>query len=241
MIFSASLLCLRESHAQEQGPLPPQSISVGLNSDAFSGLELGYHQPVTMFSLPSCYYVKLNVPLLSSIKQKKLDTWEIKLGTTQELYGKNRFILLSGFYLFSIKHTQSLGTFLPAGFNLTLTPAYRTKNGYLGLQTSYNQVLFTYIRHSEYVKESFREIYDADNRLLDIKPRNGFYGFTGSHLSFGLEGMHIFSGRMSICYDLGLTDYLSRYTGLFNSMMFGQVPFYANIQFNYNIRKNENR
>jgi hypothetical protein len=241
LIISASLIFIHEGHAQESNSLYPKGLSIGVNSDAFTGMELGYIQPVTILSFPSYYYVRLNVPLLSSIKQKKLDTWEVKVGTTQELYSQNKFILLTDFNLFSIKHSQSLGTFVPLGFNLKVTPAYLTKNGYIGFQTSYNQVLFTYIRHSEYVKESFREIYDVNNQLLDIKPKNGFYAFTGSHLSFGLEGMFRLSDRLKMYYDFGLRDYLSKYTGLFNAMMYGQIPFYADIQFNYKIKQNENR
>lgn len=239
--FSVFVICIQEAYTQEAGSLFPNSLSIGMNSDAFTGLELGYNQPVNVFSLPSCYYFKLSVPLLSSIKQKKLDTWEIKVGTTLELYSQQKFILLSDVNLFSIKHTQSLGTFIPVGFNLKLTPGYRTKNGYIGFQTSYNQVLFTHIRHSEYVKERFNGIYDSNNKIVDVKPRNGFYALTGSHLSYGLEGMFKLSGRFNMYYDFGVRDYLSKYTGLFNSMMFGQIPFYADIKLNYKINQNGNR
>lgn len=241
LIISASLILNQESHAQETNSLFPNSISFGMNSDAFMGMEFGYNHPMTLYSVPLCYYVKLNVPFLSSIKQKNLDTWEIKVGTAQELISQNRLIVLTDFNLFSIKHTQSLGTFVPFGFNLKVTPAYRTRNGYIGFQACYNQVLFTYIRHSEYVMERFRDIYDVNNQLLDIKPKNGFYAFTGSHLSFGLEGMCKLSGRFNMYYDFGLRDYLSKYTGLFDAMMFGHIPIYVDIQLNYKISQNGNR
>jgi hypothetical protein len=128
-----------------------------------------------------------------------------------------------------------------AVWRFSSTPGYRTKNGYIGFQTNYKQVLFTYINHSEYVKERFSEIYDSNNKLIEMKPRNGFYAFTGSHLSFGLEGMFKLSGRFNVYYDFGVRDYLSKYTGLFNSMMFGQIPIYADIQLNYKIGDNENK
>jgi hypothetical protein len=241
IVIASSMICIQGGYGQDYGTLYPRSLSLGINSDSFTGLEMGYTQPMTISSLPSCYYVKLNVPLLSSIKQKKLDTWEIKIGATLDLFDQNKFIIQSDFNLFSIKHTQSLGTFIPVGFNLKITPGYRTKNGYIGFQTSYNQVLFTYIRHSEYVKERFNEIYDVNNNPMDIKPKNGFYSFTGSHISYGIEGMFKLSNRINMYYDFGMTDYLSEYTGLFNAMMLGQIPIYADIQFNYKLSQNENR
>lgn len=237
-ILSAFLTGIQDADAQESNSLSSKRLSVGLNSDAFAGLELGYLQELSILSIPSRYYIKLNVPLLSSVEQKKLDTWEIKVGVTIDLLKSKDFLFLTDVNLFSIKHTQALGTFLPFGINLKLTPAYRTKNGYIGIQAMFKQTMFTYIRHSEYVKERFSEIYDSNNNLIETQAQNGFYLFTGNHLYYGIEGMFSLSNKLDLYFDLGLIDYISKYTGFFDSMMFGQIPFYTNVQLNYLIGKN---
>lgn len=238
--FALCFFCAFQSPAQENDPLYSKSLSLGVNSDAFTGLDLGYLQESSISGLPSCYYVTLNIPLLSSIAQKKLDTWEIKAGAKLELIRLNRFTMLTDLSLFSIRHKQSLGTFLPFGFNLKITPAYRVKNGYIGFQTMFKQVLFTHIRHSDYVKERYNGIYDSNGGLMDIEPQNGFYQFTGNHLYYGIEGMFQLSNKLNMYVDLGLINYLSHYTGMFDSMMFGQIPFYTHIHFNYDIGRTGN-
>lgn len=237
LFFLVCMLLIHYIEAQESENLYSNSFIVGVNSDAFTGLDLGYLQNSTISGLPSCCYLKLNIPLLLSVKQKKLDTWELKIGTSLELMKHKRFILLSDFNLFSIKHSQILGTFLPFGINMRLTPGYRTRNGYIGFQTQYRQVLFTYIRHSEYVKERFQEIYDSNGKLMEMKPSNGLSAFTGSQLRYGIEGMFKISKRINMYYDLGLVNFLSKYTGNFDAMMYGQIPFYTDIQLNYKINQ----
>jgi hypothetical protein len=239
-IFLVCLLTLQDIRGQESQNLYSNSFTFGVNSDAFTGMELGYQHYSIFPGIPSYYYIKLNVPLLLSVKQKKVDTWEIKAGTSVELFQQNNFILLSDFNLFSIKHSQILGTFLPFGINIKLTPGFRTKNGYIGFQTRFKQVLVTYIRHSGYVKKSFDEIHDSNGNLIKMHPSNGIYAFTGHHLYYGIEGMFKISKRMNMYFDLGMINYLSKYTGNFDAMMYGQIPIYTHVQFNYKINQNEN-
>ena len=72
---------------------------------------------------------------------------------------------------------------------------------------------------------------------MDIHPQNGFYLLTGNHLYYGIEGMFRLSNKLDMYFDLGMINYISQYTGLFDSMMFGQIPFYTNIRLNYKIGK----
>lgn len=233
--FALCFIFILQCPAQENEFPYSKSLSFGINSDAFTGLDLGYLQEASISNLPSYYYIKLNIPLLSSVAQKKLDTWEINAGARLDLFGRKRMTVLTDFSLFSIRHKQSLGTFLPFGFKLKLSPACRIKNGYIGIQCMYKQTLFTYIKHSEYVKERFNEIYDSNNKIMEIQPQNGLYLFTGNHLYYGIEGMFQLSNKLDMYFDLGMINYISQYTGLFDSMMFGQIPLYTNIRLNYEL------
>jgi hypothetical protein len=237
VVLSLCFICIQQGHAQETKPLYSKGLSFGMNSEAFTGLELGCFQESSISDIPSYYYINMNIPLLSSIKQKKLDTWELKAGTQLELIRRNRWMMFTDFSLFSIRHTQSLGTFMPLGFNLKITSARMTKNGYIGFQSMFKQVLFTHITHSDYVKEKYDEIYDADNNLLELKPQNGFYLFTGNQLYYGIEGAFNISSNLDMYFDLGLIHYFSKFTGFFDAMMFGQIPFYMHLQLNYKLGK----
>lgn len=99
----------------------------------------------------------------------------------------------------------------------------------------FKQVLFTYIRHSDYAKESFKEIVDSNSKFIEMGPQNGFYRFTGNHLYYGLEVSVKFSDNLDLYFNLGLIHYFSKYTGFFDSMMFGQILFYMNLQLNCTI------
>lgn len=114
--------CMHQGQAQESEHIYNKGFSIGMNSDAFASLGPGYFQESSISGIPSYYYVKMRLPLLSSIKQKKLDSWEIEAGANFELVNRNKILLLTDFSLFTIRHKQSLGTFQPLGFNLKLHP-----------------------------------------------------------------------------------------------------------------------
>ncbi len=223
--------------AQIRSETPVSMISAAINSDAFSGMELGYQQSGRLISKPVGYYIKFNFPLASTLMKKKLDAWEIRIGSAFPVFVQQKWELLSDISLFTIRHKQSLGTFVPFGFEAKLTPACRTRSGYWGVQFRFRQALFTYMRHSSYVRERFQEIYDKDQQLVRAAPRNGFYSFTGSQLQIGIEGRFPLSGRSDMYLDLGMTHFFSPYTGAFNAMMYGQVPFYMSLQFNYKLQQ----
>jgi hypothetical protein len=235
VFFLVCWIGIRQCLAQDHKNVSSNSLSVGVNSDAFMGLGIGYLRGSALSGIPISYYFNLNVPLLSSVMQMKLDTWELEAGATLEPIRKNWFIFRTDGSLFAMKHTQQLGTFIPLGIALKLTPAYHLNKGYIGFQVMFKQVLVTHIHHSAYVREKFREIYSMDSSLSNKGPQNGFYAFTGRSLYLGIEGMFQVSSRADIYFDLGMIDYLSKYTGLLDAMMFGQIPIYTSIQLNYRI------
>jgi len=213
-----------------------RSISLGYTSETFVSMELCYVQNLGIFQEKNLQiYGRVGFPLLMIVKNHSFDSWKIELGASTELVTTNKFIIIADTYLFLLHHEQVLGNFTPVGVNLCLTPAYHFTRGTLGFQVRWNQTLTTYISHSNYVKNTFTALSTLDNSKMIIHPRNGWYGFTGSHLDFGIEGCLAMGSRYMLSIDLGLVNYLSPYTGIFDGMMMGQVPFYLEVRLFYKL------
>jgi len=85
--------------------------------------------------------------------------------------------------------------------------------------------------------EEMQNIYNSNGELLDMQPQDGFYSFTGNQLGYGIEGKFKLNNRLDMFFDWGIIDYLSKYTKGFDSMMYGQVPFYMDVRFDYKFSK----
>lgn len=227
LLFTASIYSYPLAPSEENG----RRISFGITSDAFAGLELGYSQPFQVFeNKPWHFYARFGVPVLLSAKDRSIDTWELKTGVTVTLFDKNRFCMKSDWQVFLMHHKQVLGTFLPLGINLRLTPCAQFQKGYLGFQMNYHQTIATHITHSQYVKETFNDLAGYDKIMIDIHPKDGWYSGTGSFVSFGLEGGRRINQQLYLYGDFGIIRFSSPFTGMFDAMMMGQVPFYATLR-----------
>lgn len=233
MLFSVQSLTAQFIHSDDS---QNQTVSLGFNSDAFVGMELGYAQnPGIQQEKDMRIYLCLSFPLLLAAKDKSFDSWEIKLGANLELFTTDKFGTIGDIQFFLMHHHQILGTFMPLGINLRLTPSYHFSGGYLGFQVNWNQTIATHISHSNYVKNTFTDLNVADKNLMDIHPRDGWYSSTGSHFGFGIESGWKINQRISLYGDLGIIKFSSPYTGLFDAMMMGQVPFYGDLRLFYKI------
>lgn len=225
-ILTAGGLCFGQSAFSENSS--DRFFSLGVNSDAFAGMDLGYAQnPGILAEKNFRIYVRFSFPLLQSIKDQSFDTWEIKTGINSELFRNKNFGTIGDIQLYLIHHNQVLGYFMPLGINVRLTPCYHFSKGYLGIQMNWNQTIAAHISHSRYVKDTFENLSGFDKILLDIDPKDGWYSNTGSHLCFGLESVWKVGSRFFLYGDLGIIKFSSPYTGFFDAMMMGQVPFYG--------------
>ncbi|HKK63329.1 MAG TPA: hypothetical protein VJ951_12265 [Bacteroidales bacterium] len=213
----------------------PGTIMINLNADAFAGLEFGYQHPIGISDFNFNVYAKTNFPLFLTLRQQKLDTWETKFGARSWFVEKQRFLLIGDLNLFFMRHKQVLGTFIPVGLKTNFTPAIKTKSGYIGCQIGYKQILGTHIAHSEQVKESYNDIRDINGNTYKSEPGNGWYALTGNSINLGLEAKYAFSEKIDIRFDIGMIQYISAYTEGFDSMMYGQVPFYMDLQFKFRL------
>ncbi len=209
-------------------------VSLGYTSDAFAGMALGYAQsPSILPEKDLQVYTRFSFPLLLAAKNRSFDSWEVALGANAGLFTTGKFGTIADIRVFLLHHNQVLGTFMPLGINLRLTPAYYFSGGYLGFQINWNQTIAAHISHSQYVKNTFSDLYSVNKKLMDFRPEDGWYGRTGSHVSIGIEGSRAMGSRYLLYGDLGTIKFSSPYTGIFDAMMMGQVPFFANVRLYY--------
>lgn len=199
-------------------------------------MELGYSQnPGLLQKHDLRVYSYFRIPVLLAFKNKAMSSWEIDLGANASLFSAGRFSTIADIRFFLMRHHQALGTFLPVGIHLHLTPAYHFLKGYLGFQIGWNQTVVTHISHSDYVKNTFADLTADDHLSIKNHPEDGWYGNMGSHLCFGLENGWEVGSRLFLLGDLGLILFSSPYSGMFNAMSMGQVPIYFNIRLFYKI------
>lgn len=206
-------------------------LMVGVDANAFASFNIGfgYKFQESFRHRGLLLYTNLSIPVLLSTIDRDIDTWRVDTGVSAEIFRANRIGIRSRFNLFLIRHNQVLGTFYPAGFDLQMEPVYHLENGYIGIQLGWHQVIATHITHSEYSKSAFDNIYDKNGELIDLSPKDGWYGDTGSALKAGFEWSYPFADGFEMFLDSGLISFTSPYTGLLDSMMAGQVPFYFDI------------
>jgi hypothetical protein len=232
------LASVQGSFAKSGEPAIPveRSINLGFSQDAFVAMDLGYSQnPGILKQSDLQVYARISVPIVLSIKDKSLDSWRFTLGINSGWQGVGRLGLITDVRCYVMHHKQVLGTFVPLGMKLTLTPAYKCPKGYLGFQFRWDQNLITHIAHSDYVKNTFTSITLSDNQLLDMHPEDGWYRSSGSHLGFGIEGGRTFGERSLVVVDLGILKFKSPYTGMLDAMSIGQVPLYLDMRLHYKI------
>jgi len=235
-----SILWLLSSPLEAQDPdntvQRDQMFSVGVNSDAFAGLETGYSRNTGISTNHDIQlYLRLSLPLLLNIRADGLKGWEIKVGANYQLPRKGRFGLIGDMQLYMIRHRQVLGTFLPIGIKLRITPAYYFSKSYLGFQVTWNQTIATRILHSRHVNATFQNIPTSDNIRQNSSPRDGWYTGTGSQWKFGLEGEWDSGRRVLLFGEIGVIQFSSPYTDMFDAMMLGQVPFYMTMRMHYKL------
>lgn len=226
-----TLLPASQLPAQNELSYAKKSISTGINSDAFGGIEIAYNTGISLWKKPSEIQMGISYPLLLNLKETPYTAFGINAAIENLTIQKKSFLLKTGIGMDLLFHKQISGTFFPIGIHFKAIPAFRIKNGYIGMLCRYHQTLATYIHFSHYALERFDDIYDTQGNLINIKPRDGFFRLTAQRLEIGLSMEFPLFSRYRCSVETGYVDYLSPYTNAFNAMMFGQIPVFMNCKF----------
>ncbi len=208
------------------------SITAGINSDGFFGLECGYkYKSKVIINNNELYWGShFQFPILINIKEGNIQDWEFRLSATSNVLHPSNYNINVGLSLYSIRHKQILGDFFTIGNNVRVTPRYMFKyKGYLGIQLELQNSIATHIFPSDYVASTYQELYDKNNKLICNSPKKGWYKSTGTSYKTGIEFFTPVSKKTGLYFDLGLQYFNSKYIHYFDNMAAGFVPLYMNI------------
>lgn len=236
LILIFSWICFVQMGIAQTNTFPNQSLSAAITADAFTGLEISYNNRFELFSKESIVKFNLNLPLLLNIQQKSVHALGVDISVENLTISKEKFMLLSEIGIDALYHHQVLGNFYPVSLHFRVTPSFKIKNGYIGFLFGFQQTVTSYIHFSNYVKQRFTEIYDISGNEINVNPQNGFYNFTGQQYEIGIAGRVGVFKKDFIYYETGYRDYLSAYTNAVNAMMFGQIPFFIKLRYDFAIK-----
>lgn len=174
-------------------------------------------------------YRTISVPVILVRKNGSFDTWRLDAGLISVILSANRFNLPGDLSMYFLSQRNILGDFSVIGAELKLTPALRFKNGYLGIPLKISLPVATHIRHSDLVSDTFDQIIGEDGNPIEAEPVDGWYATTGLSIRAGIGGSFAVEEKMTINSEFGFIWYPPRFTGIFDSMMIGQIPFYLDL------------
>ncbi len=210
-------------------------VSAGINADAFMGISACYYQhlPVRHEISNSYIYSGIKAPLFIALKGEGNHAGNFFAGYAYGSVLAQRFTIDGNLDLFIMNHRNVLGKFNPVGFNLRLSPGIQLQKMNIGIYFNWHQAVLTYIQHSEYSRKTYTDIPGTGSTYSS--PVDDWYFNTGESTGLGVKGSYSLSGRCIIQVDLGLVNYNSGYTSLFDAMMIGLVPFSTEIKFLYKL------
>jgi hypothetical protein len=211
-------------------------LGVGITADAFAGLEISYNRRIMLSGKASRIGLALKTPALSDVLGGTLNAAESEISLESRIISSENFLLLCETRAGIGFHNQILGVFYPANISFRITPALKTSTGYWGLTAGFRQTVANYIVFSDYTKERFNDIYDSTGKPIDQQPQNGFYPCTGQRIDIGITGRLSIMKKDYLYIEAGYSDFLSAYTGAFNAMMYGQLPFFMKLKYEITLR-----
>lgn len=208
------------------------SLYFGVSSTSFLEVTMGYAHtfPRTAGSASAIsVHGAVSVPVLLAAESGRLDTWRLEIGLDAASAIADRFEVLGGLSLYYLAQEDVLGKFSVIGAQLKLTPALHWRSGSVGLPLKLTVPLATHIRHSDVVLDTFQEMIDENGDPIDAAPADGWYAPTGLSIHAGIGGRFDLGERIALSSELGLIWYPSKHTGILDSMMIGQLPFYLDV------------
>lgn len=100
----------------------------------------------------------------------------------------------------------------------------------LGISVGWLLGLSTLLLHSDYVRQAYDDRYPAGTSGGVDGPRNGFIAFPSTRFSTGIQAGFDLTGAFALFGAGGLVFTPTSYeAGLFDTMMFGVWPFFAEL------------
>jgi len=212
-------------------------LAAGLESDAFLSTSLAYYHlvPGSRDNRASMLHAGIQVPVLLAFKGEGNHAFRLDAGYQWGGIYRERYCVDGRLDLFFMNHSAVLGTFRPVGAELNGAAGFRFRRSFLGIFCKWHHVLATHVTHSDYSKESYKEIIPGG--ISGFVPMDGWFSNTASMIGYGVRYSSPVRGRMALNVDIGAVNHLSEFTGMLDAMMIGQLPFMLEMKLFYRLQK----
>lgn len=169
-------------------------------------------------------------PLFS---QKGFD-FDFQIGAGALLHVSNRFKALTGFTWNLSKTADLNGKYLHSGFKLDMLPGYFSGKWMFAPHFSFSYQPFIHIKHSDYAKKAFSDLYPNANGKYNT-PRDGWFYQNNLTLQTGF-GIAYLQPKWHLNFTAGFQHQPNR-LGLIALPDVGIMPFYGGINFGYSLNE----
>ncbi len=171
----------------------------------------------------------LNFPLFS---QKGFD-FDLRIGAGTIIGIVNQFKVLTGL-TWNFSRTVTLnGTYFHSGFKLDVFPGYYAKRWALALHVALNYQPILHVKHSDYARDAFNDLYPLGNGLYNA-PKDGWFYQNNLTLQSGIA-LAYFRPKWHVNLTAGF-QYQSNRLGLIALPDIGILPFYGGLNIGYAIK-----
>lgn len=175
---------------------------------------------------------QVNFPLFS---QKGFD-FDFRIGAGTLIKISSQFKALAGITC-ALSRTEDLnGRYFHSGFKLDLSPGYYGKNWAFAPHLSLNYQPLINIKHSDYAKKAFQDLYPISNGQFN-SPKDGWFYQDNLTFQTGI-GVAYFQPNWHLNLTAGF-QYQPNKLGLISLPDIGIMPFYGGLNFGYSLSKKE--
>ncbi len=169
-----------------------------------------------------------NFPIFS---QKGFD-FDFRIGAGTLMSFSNQFKALTGF-TWNFSQTSDLnGKYFHSGFKIDVFPGYFGNKWVFAPHLSLNYQPFIHIKHSDYAKKAFQDLYPSGNGQFN-SPKDGWFTQNNLTLQTGI-GVAYFQPKWHLNLTAGFQHQPNR-LGLIALPDIGILPFYGGLNFGYSI------
>lgn len=227
-----SLLSANRLHAQYDNGLlqqKPHNVSIGAQTSPHLSGVVSYLYNSRMHTERISkigFTTQLRIPLFS---QSGSDiSWNSGVVGLSGISGK--FKLRTGLAWELGRSSDLNGNYLLSGFKLDLLPGFYGEKWILGVHLSVNYLPWIHIRHSDYSKEAFHDLYPSGSGTYS-GPKDGWFVQQNLLLQTGV-GMTYLHKNWNLQFVGGL-QLQPNQIGIFSLPDIGIMPFYGGITFGY--------
>jgi hypothetical protein len=209
------------------------SVAAGVvDAETWLGLEAHYlhHLQFAPEGHDIAWGASLEVPMMLWLQSGGPDTGRLGVHGTWSMAPVRRFrVAVDAASHLAVQH-DFMGTLVGWDSRLEALAGLRLERLSLGLSLGWRQGLSTLVSHSDYVRETYNDRYPAGTTDGIEGPKNGFIAFPTTRFSAGIQTGYDLTASFAVFGAGGLIFTPTKYeAGLFDSMMFGVWPFFAEL------------